>query len=131
MKDRQPKNMAASVRQRLLNLARQHESDFQNLLLRFAVERLLYRLSRSAYGRRFVLKGAMLFSLWKPNPHRPTRDLDLHGRGENSIASLEQTFREICTTQVEDDGVDFVPDTNFMAIQARRCSGARLRGKVT
>ncbi len=106
-----PKNMAASVRQRLLNLSRTAGQDFQVVLLRYAIERLLYRLSRSHHNRRFVLKGATLFSLWSKKPHRPTRDLDLWGRGDNSIPALIEAFKEICLTQVEDDGIVFALDT--------------------
>jgi hypothetical protein len=75
-----PRNIAASVRQRLFNLASERGEDFGLILTRYGLERLLYRLSRSTQGDGFVLKGAMLFALWSDQPHRPTRDLDLLGR---------------------------------------------------
>jgi hypothetical protein len=79
-KDR-PRNIAASVRQRLMNKAREQKEDFNLVLIRYALERLLYRLSLSPYQDRFVLKGAMLFQVWSGQVHRPTRDLDLLGHG--------------------------------------------------
>ncbi|HEY9831824.1 MAG TPA: nucleotidyl transferase AbiEii/AbiGii toxin family protein [Stenomitos sp.] len=107
----QPRNVAASVRQRLLDLSRQRGEEFQGLLTRYALERLLYRLGESEYRDRFILKGAMLFSAWSNEPHRATRDLDLLGFGDNSIAHLEQVFRDICCVQVEPDGLEFKDDT--------------------
>ena len=77
MNDRQPGNLAASVRQRLLNLSRARGEDFQFTLARYGTERLLYRLSRSQRAGDFVLKGAVLLSLWMGRLQRPTRDLDL------------------------------------------------------
>ena len=81
-------NLAASIRARLLTLAKQRGDDYNLLLNRFVLERLLYRLSTSAYADRFLLKGAMLFSLWYDDPHRPTRDADLLGFGQDDIAHL-------------------------------------------
>jgi hypothetical protein len=74
---REPRNIGASVRARLLDRARAERSDFQILLTRYALERLLYRLSASPHRNRFILKGAMLFVTWVADPFRPTRDLDL------------------------------------------------------
>lgn len=64
MKKDKPRNLAASVRHRLTDLARKQGEDFQLVLTRYTIERLLYRLSRSAHGGEFILKGAMLFQLW-------------------------------------------------------------------
>jgi predicted nucleotidyltransferase component of viral defense system len=104
-------NIAASVRQRLRNLAQAQQEDFQGILTRYALERFLYRLHQSDHRDRFILKGAMLFTLWSSEPHRATRDLDLLCNGDNAIAHLEQVFQEICETQVEDDGLDFKAET--------------------
>lgn len=101
------RNIAASVHARLLNLAREREIQFNLILPRYGVERLLYRLSRSEHSSRFVLKGASLFALWSEMPHRSTRDLDLLGFGDSSLAALAATFREICLLDVEDDGLRF------------------------
>jgi predicted nucleotidyltransferase component of viral defense system len=105
------KNMAASVRDRLLKLAHERGEDFQLVLIHYALERLLYRLSQSKYRERFVLKGAMLFSLWTGEPHRATSDLDLLGRGDNEIEALTEVFREICAVRVDDDGLEFKTDS--------------------
>jgi hypothetical protein len=75
-------NIGASVRARLLNLAKERNQPFDLLLTRYTLERLLYRLSKSKYREKFVLKGAMLMRHWLDDPHRPTRDLDLLGFGD-------------------------------------------------
>ena len=104
---REPRNVGASVRARLLDRARAERSDFQILLTRYALERLLYRLSVSKYRDRFILKGAMLFITWVADPFRPTRDLDLLGFGDNSADAIVETFRAVCAQPVVDDGVVF------------------------
>lgn len=95
--------LAVSVRARLLNKARAEKSDFNGVLIRYALERLLYRLSQSAHADRFLLKGAMLFTLWYDMPHRATRDVDLLGFGPSDLASIGQTFRDIVSVAVADD----------------------------
>ena len=104
---REPRNIGASVRTRLLDRARAERSDFQILLTRHALDRLLYRLSVSPHRDRFILKGAMLFVTWVADPFRLTRDLDLLGRGDNDAEAIAETFRSICTQPVADDGVTF------------------------
>jgi predicted nucleotidyltransferase component of viral defense system len=104
-------NLPASVRERLLNIARERHADFQLILIQYGIERLLYRLSRSTYKDRFLLKGAMLFSVWSEEPFRSTRDVDLLGRGDGSVPSMHEAFVEICRTAVEDDGVKFMVDS--------------------
>ncbi len=108
---KQPRDVAASVRDRLLNLARERGEDFQLMLTRYAVERLLYRLSVSPYRDQFLLKGAMLFLVWTGHLYRPTRDLDLLGRGENQVVRVEEVFRAVCAVRVEDDGLQFLGGT--------------------
>jgi predicted nucleotidyltransferase component of viral defense system len=103
------KNLAASVHARLSNRRTSTGEDYNVLLVRFALERLLYRLSRSSHREQFVLKGAMLFALWEPALHRVTRDLDLLGFGHPSPERLADIFRELCNLEVEADGVDFDP----------------------
>jgi len=104
-------NIAASVRQRLLNLIRETGDDANLVWSRYAVERLLYRLSVSEYADDFVLKGAALFLAWTGQPYRPTVDLDLLGHGENSSEHVEDVFRSMCRINVEPDGLFFDPDT--------------------
>lgn len=101
-------DLAASVRARLLNRAKAEKSDFNGVLVRYALERLLYRLSQSAHADRFLLKGAMLFTLWYDMPHRPTRDVDLLGFGPSDLQSISQTFRDIASVAVA-DGIRFDP----------------------
>jgi predicted nucleotidyltransferase component of viral defense system len=103
----QPRNLPASVRERLRKAAAARKVDFQLLLTRYGLERLLYRLSRSSYADEFILKGAMLFPLWGEESHRPTRDVDLLGRGDNSIEHMKQVFRAACGQPVEEDGLTF------------------------
>jgi hypothetical protein len=103
----QPRNLAASVRQRLLNLAQTQREDFNLVLTRYGIERLLYRLHCSTAGERFILKGAMLFVLWSDAPHRTTKDVDLLCRGDNSIAEIEAVFRAVCQVDVVPDGLEF------------------------
>ncbi len=104
------KNLAASVRTRLLTIAKSQGVDFNQMLVRFALERILYRLSQSAHADRFLLKGALLFNLWYDMPHRPTRDADLLGFGPSDLESISQTFRDIAGVEVE-DGIIFDPAT--------------------
>ncbi len=110
MSEKQLKDVAASVRQRLLSRSHERGEDFQLTLIYYGLERLMYRLSRSPHRDRFVLKGAMLFSVWSETPHRATRDLDLLGYGDHDVSALVTTFQEICRTSVEDDGVVFLGD---------------------
>ncbi len=80
------KNISASVKARLQNVAATRGEDFNLLLLRYGIERLLFRLSQSPHADRFLLKGAMLFVVWDEKTHRPTRDLDLLGFGSTENA---------------------------------------------
>ena len=105
------RNLAASVRQRLLNLARERREDFNHLLTRYANERLLFRLAESVHRDQFVLKGATLFELWHDVPHRATRDVDLLGFGELDVDRLEAVFLELCTVVVEPDGLRFLEES--------------------
>jgi Nucleotidyl transferase AbiEii toxin, Type IV TA system len=130
---REPRNVGASVRARLLDKARAETSDFQILLTRYALERLLYRLSVSKHRDRFILKGAMLFATWVDVPFRPTRDLDLLGYGDNEPQAVAAMFRDICDEQVADDGVTF--DSAALQAAAIRATadfgGMRVRTTAT
>lgn len=100
-------NKAASVRQRLLTLARERKEDFGLVLTKYGLERVLYRISQSKYREAFVLKGALLFELWTEQRYRPTRDADFLARGENSPERFVEIFKEICEMKGEDDGLRF------------------------
>ena len=105
-------NVPASIRQRLLNLARERKDEFGQILTQYAIERLLARLSQSSYADQFVLKGAQLFPLWMEVPHRSTRDLDLLRQGDSDLPNLETIFREVSGITLEPaDGVIYHPDT--------------------
>ena len=104
------RNVAASVRARLLNKARAEKLDFNLLLTRYALERVLYRLSISEQSGQFLLKGALLFDIWFDLPHRPTHDADLLGFGSTDMPYLENLFREISQI-ASDDGIVFQADS--------------------
>jgi predicted nucleotidyltransferase component of viral defense system len=106
-----PTNIAASVKQRLLNRARSEKEDFNLLLTKYALERVLYRISQSPYKDVFVLKGALLFELWTEQTHRPTRDADFLSHGDNNLERFERIFEEICEMTVHDDGLRFDPES--------------------
>lgn len=106
MKRKPSTNLAASIRARLLSLAQSKGEDYQRVLGRYAIERFLYRLGQSPYRDKFALKGATLFTLWTGQTHRPTKDLDLLGRGSSAIAEVEHTIRVICEIHA-DDGIVF------------------------
>ncbi|MBI3464955.1 MAG: nucleotidyl transferase AbiEii/AbiGii toxin family protein [Planctomycetes bacterium] len=111
MTRRRPTNIAASVRQRLQNLARESNRPFQEVLQYFAMERFLYRLSRSAESGQFVLKGALLLTVWRSPATRPTKDIDFLARMSNEIAGVVAVMRTICGQDVEDDGLRFDADS--------------------
>lgn len=105
-------DIGASVRARLLTKAKATQQDFNLVLTRYALERLLYRLGVSRHAERFLLKGALLFDLWFDIPHRPTRDADPLGFGLAEGPVLETVFRELCAAVVEpDDGIRFQAGT--------------------
>lgn len=100
-------NIAGSVHRRLLNVRDQTGEPFDHLLMRFCLERLLYRIQTAGHGDIFVLKGAMLFSLWHDVPGRPTRDIDLLGYGDLTHERLRAILVDACQVEVVDDGLRF------------------------
>ncbi|CAN7525594.1 nucleotidyl transferase AbiEii/AbiGii toxin family protein [Variovorax sp. LjRoot130] len=121
-------NLGASVLARLLNLAKQRGDDYNLLLNRFALERLLCRVAASAHAERFLLKGALLFSLWYDQPHRPTRDADLLGFGPDDAETLIATFRDIAAIDLH-DGIAFDPQSVRADVirEDNRYGGLRVR----
>ena len=127
--------MGASVRARLLTLAREKGQTFDLLLTRYTTERLLYRLSTTPHRDSFVLKGVMLLTTWFDDPHRPTRDVDFLGHGDPAPEPMLAVFREICAIE-ENDGVTF--DVDALRVELireeleygglRLCTTARLAG---
>ena len=123
----QPRNLEASIKGRLLGMARTQKEELQDLLTRYAGERFLYRLSVSPYRGIFVLKGASLFALWLGAPHRRTRDLDLLGSGVQEVKTMTETFQAICRQLVEEDGLVFDADTVQIATARENEKYAGLR----
>jgi len=114
-----PKNLPASVRQKLANLARERNVDFGLILLvKYGFERILFRLSLSRHRDVFILKGALLFELWTEQRYRPTRDADFLARGDNVPERFAHIFRELCVLEVDEDGLRFDAET----VEARRIS---------
>lgn len=107
MTKQHPRNIAASVRQRLLNRSKEIHRPFNELLQRFGNERFIYRLSRTSHADQFVLKGALMFTAWKTPVSRPTKDIDLLGRIDNSIETIVGIMKDACDQKVEPDGVIF------------------------
>jgi hypothetical protein len=104
-------NLAASVQARLQNHARATKRPFQELVQYFAMERFLYRLSTTPHRARFVLKGALMLHVWEAPLARATKDLDFLGRLDNSLENVECVIREVCTADVDPDGMVFDPAT--------------------
>jgi len=106
-----PKNVAASVHQRLLNQARETGRPFDELLQYYTMERFLYRLSQSRYRDSFVLKGALLFRIWAVPDTRATRDMDFLAYVDNSSEHLVEIVQSTTSLEVPDDGLVFDPDS--------------------
>lgn len=104
------RDLAASIRQRLLNHARAEKIDFNYVLRRYANERFLYRLSRSGWQEQLILKGANVFLVWLRHGFRQSRDIDLLGRGL-PVEDVERCIREVIAVDVEPDGLTLLPDT--------------------
>jgi hypothetical protein len=123
------RNVAASVRQRLLNHARAEGRPFNEVLQYFALERFLYRLGRSPYRRQFVLKGALMFTVWQSPLPRPTRDIDLLGRLDNSVEQVVAAIQAICQEPAPQDGLRFATESVLgeRIIEAANYAGVRVR----
>ena len=101
------RDLGASVRQRLLNQARSQGRPFQELLQYFAMERFLYRLAKSPFADRFILKGALLLTAWRAPVARPTMDIDLAGKTNNELEHTRSLVGELCEFDAEPDGIEF------------------------
>jgi hypothetical protein len=112
MTKRPIKDVAASIRQRLFDNAKQTGRPFQEILQYYAMERFLYRLAQSPHADKFVLKGALMFTTWRAPSSRPTKDIDFLVRINNSVDAILTVVRDICLFQVEPDGLVF--DTNSL-----------------
>lgn len=133
MKIRAIKDPASSIRARLLAHAKASGDDYQRVLTRYAIERLLFRLSQTEAAEYYVLKGAMLFVTWPKHVLRPTGDLDLLGQGDPAPEVLMELFIRICKVGVPDDGILFDPATLKVepVREADKYQGARLSVKAS
>ncbi len=111
MSRKSPGNIAASVRQRLLNKSRTDKRPFGELLQYYSMERFLYRLSVSNHAKRFILKGALMLRTWNAPSARPTMDIDMLGITSNEVERVKEQVRDICTAEVVPDGLVFDPDS--------------------
>lgn len=109
------KNISASIRQRLLNKAKAHNRPFNEVLQYFAMERFLYRLSKSVHADKFILKGALMLRVWQSPEARPTMDIDMLGRTSNLDADIVAQLNDILSVDVELDGLIF--DTSTIRTQ--------------
>ena len=101
------KNTSVSVHDRLRNMAKESSRPFNELLQHFAIERFIYRLSKSPHADRFILKGALMLSVWSGLVSRPTMDIDLLGKIDNSLEEIKAVMRDVCKMDVEEDGMFF------------------------
>ena len=126
-------NVPASVHQRLLNLAQETNRPFNELLQYFAIQRFLFRFSRSAYPEQFVLKGAQMLQAWDAPLARPTMDIDMLGRVSNTVENLEQIVRACATVEVDADGVEFDPQSvrGEVIVKGKAYEGVRTRLRGT
>ncbi len=122
------RDLAASVRAKLLNIAKAEGLDFNQILIRYALERFLYRLGQSQHADHFLLKGALLFALWYDMPHRPTRDVDLLGFGASDLNTLQQTFTDIANISAP-DGINF--DTTSIQLETIRKEAGYTGARIT
>jgi predicted nucleotidyltransferase component of viral defense system len=111
MKPSTPRNLATSVADRLLDRSRRIGEDYQFLLMRYGLERLMYRLSQSEHAGEFVMKGAMLFLVWTGDSYRQTKDVDLLVVKSGSAAHFKKVFRDLCNVTVADDALVFLAES--------------------
>ena len=107
MSDKRYSNIAKSIRGKLLFSSKQQREEFNYTVMNYASDRLLYRLSKSIYRNKFIVKGATIFKIWNRLAHRATKDIDLLGIGDNSISQLTSMFKIICQQPCEEDGIYF------------------------
>ena len=111
MTNPRPRNIAVSIHQRLLDKSKESARPFNEISQYYAIERFLYRLSRSPHARKFILKGALMLLVWNARVSRSTMDIDMLGRMKNNPEAVLDMIRDICRQEVEPDGVVFDPDS--------------------
>ncbi len=108
---REIKNLKASIRARLQNKASETSRAFAEVLQYYGMERFLYRFSRSKYADKFILKGALMFTVWDVTERRPTRDIDFAADYDNKVDTIEKVIKNVCNISVEEDGLEFDSET--------------------
>jgi predicted nucleotidyltransferase component of viral defense system len=123
------KNREASIRQRLLNKAKETNHPFQEILQYYAMERFLYRFSQSQYSEKFILKGALMLTVWDAPLTRPTMDIDMLGHTSNAIDKITTAVKDVCSQASDLDGIVFNPDsvTGIRITEDADYSGVRIR----
>jgi predicted nucleotidyltransferase component of viral defense system len=125
----QKKNRGASIWALLLNIARKQSRDYNALLIQYAQERFLYRLSVSPFSSHFLLKGALLLRVYPLPAGRPTKDIDLLGHKiGNEIPTLSKAIHAILEKRCN-DGVIFLPEKTIIEkiIEQANYFGARAK----
>lgn len=105
------KNLDESIYSRLKNVAKYRKRPIQEILKYYAMERFLYRLGASSHHNAFYLKGGLMLMVWDPTSHRPTVDIDLLAKTNNTISNLQKIINEICSTEVIADGILFTTES--------------------
>ena len=111
-------NVAASVKARLLAKAKADGEEFERTLVRYAAERLLFRLGESDARERCLLKGASLLTVWLPDPYRVTRDVDILAFGASDESGVRAIVEEVCAVPCPEDGLRF--DLSAMSVDLIR-----------
>lgn len=101
------KDTAASVKQKLLNKARENGRPFNEILQYYVMERFLFRLSKSTHNKSYILKGAMMLRAWQSPELRPTMDIDMLGITSNEIDNIVSQIKDIALVEVDPDGLLF------------------------
>lgn len=109
------KNISASILARLRNQANEMNRPFAEVLQYYAMERFLYRLSKTGYADKFILKGGLLFYVWNLPLRRPTRDIDFRGYVSGNRATLLKIMDEVIQVSAPEDGL--VLDSQSVSVE--------------
>lgn len=120
MAKKEIKNVAASVKARLMNIAKESGKDFQSIILQYVQEKFLYRLSISKYADNFILKGALLFLAFDISRLRPTKDIDFLGiEISQDSETIKNIFKNILIIENNDGLVFDYQNIKFTEITER------------
>ncbi|NGX56920.1 MAG: hypothetical protein K1060chlam5_01173 [Candidatus Anoxychlamydiales bacterium] len=115
------KNLGASILQRLKNLSKKRHRPFDEILRYYAIERFLYRLSKSSYSEKFFLKGGLMLKVWDAMEHRATMDIDLLARTSNQINNLMHIIIKVAEITCVEDAIIY--NTQKMILKHRQTTG--------